>query len=453
MDYPAYPVYRKSGIDWLGDIPNHWVFYRLRFTAKINPLKSEVSDLLPDKLVSFVPMEAIGEYGGIELSRVKPIESVYNGYSFFKDNDLLIAKITPCFENGKGAIATSLQNGIGFGTTELHVIRADQDFSKEFLFYLSISHSFRNIGESTMFGAGGQKRISEDFIKDFRVFFPSYAEQQTIAQFLDHKTQQIDQLIAKKQTLIDKLNEQRIALITHAVTKGLNPAVTLKGSGVEWLGEVPEHWGVCRLRFLGECQNGINIGGEYFGKGHPFVSYGDVYNNRVLPREVNGLVESTDVDRKVFSVKSADVFFTRTSETIEEIAMPSVCMADIENAVFAGFLIRFRPNNNGLVKEFSKFYFQNASLRAFFVKEMNLVTRASLSQDLLRNLPVLLPSPSEQTAIADYLEAETQKIDDLIDLNQQTMDKLKEYRTALITAAVTGKIDVRNWRQTETKGV
>lgn len=452
MDYPAYPVYRKSGIDWLGDIPNHWVFYRLRFTAKINPLKSEVSDLLPDKLVSFVPMEAIGEYGGIELSRVKPIESVYNGYSFFKDNDLLIAKITPCFENGKGAIATSLQNGIGFGTTELHVIRADQDFSKEFLFYLSISHSFRNIGESTMFGAGGQKRISEDFIKDFCVFFPSYAEQQTIAQFLDHKTQQIDQLIAKKQTLIDKLNEQRIALITHAVTKGLNPAVTLKGSGVEWLGEVPEHWEIRRLKFVTESFGGgtPNTAIDLYWNGDiPWVSPKDMKSRKITQTQDNitqlGLEESTSRmvnENAVLIVVRSGIL--RHSIPVAINLVPVSINQDMKALI---------PDDTMLMSQYLQFFIDGNQKDLLDKWSKQGCTVESIESDYMLNSMMVLPSIEEQREIVEYLEKETARIDRLVALNQQTIDKLKEYRTALITAAVTGKIDVRNWRQTETKGV
>jgi type I restriction enzyme S subunit len=142
-------------------------------------------------------------------------------------------------------------------------------------------------------------------------------------------------------------------------------------------------------------------------------------------------------------VKSGDVFFTRTSETIEEIGFASVCKQDIPDAVFAGFLIRFRPLSKELSKDFSEFYFSNEKLRAFFVKEMNLVTRASLSQELLKKMPVAFPPYNEQIEIAEYLGNRTAKIDQIIKETKNSIDLLKEHRTALISAAVTGKIDVR----------
>ena len=124
------------------------------------------------------------------------------------ENDILIAKITPCFENGKGAIARGLKNGVGFGTTEFHVLRPLQGMSERWLFYLTKCDFFRKIGGSEMLGAGGQKRLPEDFIRNLRVGIPSFSEQEKIADFLDWKTGQIDALIAKKQALIEKLKEK-----------------------------------------------------------------------------------------------------------------------------------------------------------------------------------------------------------------------------------------------------
>lgn len=123
MTCPAYPNYKDSGVEWLGEIPEGWDCKRLRFVAKTNPVKSEINHLDADTLVSFVPMDAIGEYGGIRLEKDKPLDEVYNGYTYFTDGDVVIAKITPCFENGKGAIAEGLTNEVGFGTTEFYVLR------------------------------------------------------------------------------------------------------------------------------------------------------------------------------------------------------------------------------------------------------------------------------------------------------------------------------------------
>ena len=139
-------------------------------------------------------------------------------------------------------------------------------------------------------------------------------------------------------------------------------------SGVEWLGEIPASWEIKRLRYVGACQNGISKGADYFGSGYPFVNYSDVYTNLELPKMVSGLARSTDEDRKNYSVKTGDIFFTRTSETIEEIGIASTCLNVINNAIFSGFLIRFRPFHSLLFQEFSKYYFRSNKHRYFFVK-------------------------------------------------------------------------------------
>jgi type I restriction enzyme, S subunit len=217
----------------------------------------------------------------------------------------------------------------------------------------------------------------------------------------------------------------------------------MKDSGIEWLGDIPAHWEVKKLRYVGSCQNGVSKGGDYFGSGYPFVNYTDVYANPELPKEVNGLAQSTEEDRINYSVKAGDIFFTRTSETIEEIGITSTCLQSIKTAIFSGFLIRVRPFDDSLFPAFSKYYFRCQRHRLFFVKEMNLVTRASLSQDLLKRLPVLLPPPDEQKVIAQNLDQKTAEIDQQKAKIKQAIDLLKEYRTALITNAVTGKIDIR----------
>ena len=288
--------------------------------------------------------------------------------------------------------------------------------------------------------------ITQAMLRSANAWLPSTDEQVKIANFLDYETAQIDSLIEKQQLLIQLLKEKRQAVISHAVTKGLNINVPMKDSGVEWLGQVPEHWEVKPLRYIGTCQNGINIGAEYFGSGSPFISYGDVYRNATLPESFDGLVRSSKNDKEIYSLIRGDVLFTRTSETIEEIGFSSVCLKNIKDATFAGFLIRFRPLKNILYAEFSKFYFRNLLLRAFFVKEMNLVTRASLSQELLRKLPVPIPSIQEQEEISIFLNQKEELFNKLISNSENQTRLLKERRTALISAAVTGKIDVRNWQ-------
>jgi len=282
-------------------------------------------------------------------------------------------------------------------------------------------------------------------MKNIRIFLPDLPTQKSIADFLDRETARIDQLIEKKRRFLKLLGQKRAGVISQAVTKGLDSASPVKNSGVDWIGAIPAHWRMMKLGYLGTCANGINIGGDAFGSGFPFVSYGDVYKNRELPNQVEGLVQSNNDDRIRYSVKAGDVLFTRTSETMEEIGFSSVCARTIENAVFAGFLIRFRPSGARLEPRFSKFTFQNSGIREYFAKEMRLVTRASLSQGLLQKMPIALPPIEEQRAIADFLERIDRKIAFIMAKTENSIALLTELRAALVTAAATGQIDVTTW--------
>ncbi|MCG3774025.1 MAG: hypothetical protein JW395_0842 [Nitrospira sp.] len=244
MNLPSYLKTKSSGFKGLGNLPKHWEVIRGRFVMRVNPSAPRIRNLEPEDEVSFVPMEAVGEYGGLNLEQTRVIADVSNGYTEFQDGDVIVAKITPCFENGKAALARGLLNGAAYGTTELHVLRAGPSLERGFLFYVAISDRFRKLGESEMYGAGGQKRVPPEFNKDFPMPMPPVSEQQRITAFLDWKTREIDALIARKKELLEKLKEKRIAVITQAVTKGLNPAVSLRDSGIPWLGQVPQHWQV-----------------------------------------------------------------------------------------------------------------------------------------------------------------------------------------------------------------
>jgi type I restriction enzyme S subunit len=291
-------------------------------------------------------------------------------------------------------------------------------------------------------GSGVRQTLSFTHIANSELVFPPLSEQTAIAQFLDDKTTKIDQAIAIKEQQINLLKERKQILIHKAVTRGLDDTVKLKDSGVEWIGEIPAHWEVVPLRHIGNTQNGLSKGGEYFGSGYPFLTYSDVYKNRTIPETLSGLAEATIDDRKQFSIKEGDVFFTRTSETVDDIGFTSTCLESIENGTFAGFLIRFRPEKNILHKGFSKYYFSSSTHRPFFVGQINLVIRASLSQDHLKRMPVLLPPLSEQKEISAYIETASQKIETAISLKQQEIDKLKEYKSSLINGVVTGKVRV-----------
>ena len=281
--------------------------------------------------------------------------------------------------------------------------------------------------------------ISETSMSSIIVPIPPLYEQQLIADYLRRACAKLDSACSVLERQLQTLDDYRKSLIQETVTKGLDLTVDMKPSGYEYLGSIPSTWGMSPLLYLGEMQNGISKDGDSFGSGYPFVSYGDVYRNVFLPRAVEGLVESNSEERYRYSVKKNDAFFTRTSETIDEIGFASVCLESIENATFAGFLIRFRPNTCKLNMRFAAYYFRSENLRAYFAREMVSVTRASLSQNLLGRLVVPLPPLDEQERIANYLDSKYSVVDRLIAGKRKQLETLRAQRQSLIYEYVTGK--------------
>lgn len=448
--YKAYPEYKDSGVEWLGVIPLDWELSKLRYKFAFGKGLTITKENLRDEGIPCVNYGEVHSKYGFEVDpqvhSLKCVDEKYlkeNANSLLLKGDIVFADTSEDLD-GSGNFTQLISDARVFAGYHTIISRPLKRDNARFYAYLLDCQELRTQVRTAVKGVKVFS-VTQAILRNLSIWLPSEYEQQSISAFLDHETAKIDNLIEKQQQLIELLKEKRQAVISHAVTKGLNPDVPMKDSGVEWLGEVPEHWVVKPLRYLGDCQNGINIGAEAFGSGYPFVSYGDAYKNRILPEFGSGLVQSTTEDRKKYSLLNGDVLFTRTSETIEEIGFASACLKTIENACFAGFLIRFRPNLLDLNVQYSKYYFSNQLLRVFFTKEMNLITRASLSQDLLKTMPVVIPPWDEQRQIAELLDDKSKRFDQLQLLGEEQIKRLKERRTALISAAVTGKIDVRDW--------
>ena len=440
-----YPQYKESGVEWIGEIPKHWEIKKLKYVAKILPSNVD-KHIYPDevqvRLCNYTDVY-YNDYITVDtvLKKGSCKESEFAKFALQK-SDVIITKDseTPDDIGVPTYVKDNLDSVVcGYHLTMLRPLAC----RGEYIFRFIQSDRTRRYFELESNGIT-RYGLGKSSIENLLLPIPTDFEQQQIANFLDRKTGQIDKLIRIKERRIELLQEQRTALINQLVTKGLDPNVEMKPSGMEWIGNIPRHWEMIKLRYLGVLQNGISKDSDSFGLGYPFLSYGDVYNNYTLPTQVEGLVKSTETDRERYSVLEGDVFFTRTSETIEDIGISSTCMQTIENCVFSGFLIRFRNTSKVLTKEFSKYYFLSHLPRIFLAREVNIVTRSSLSQELLKRLPVLLPSIDEQEEIAIFLDEQTQKIDFMIEKENKQIQLLKEYRQSLISETVTGKIDIRN---------
>lgn len=434
MSAPGYHSYRESAVDWNVRAPTHWTDTRLRFVAEFNPSKSEVAARDRREEVSFIPMDAVGDDGTIRLDQTRKVGDVETGYTYFADGDVTFAKITPCFENGKGAVMRGLQGGVGFGTTELTVARPTAGNSAEFLHWLFTSPPFRKLGEGSMYGAGGQKRVPDDFARDFRLALPSVAEQSAIAAFLNRETGKIDALVEAQRRLIELLKEKRQAVISHAVTKGLDPTSLMKDSGVEWLGDVPAHWEVSQSRRL------------FAVRSEPALSQ----DQMLTASQKHGVLFQSD-------------FVEREGRRVVEVIMGKDSLRHVEPD---DFIISMRSFQGGLewsrLRGCTSFHYVmvtpikwvHAAFFAYLFKSLPYIQALRSTTDLIRDgqeiryshfvkVPLPVVPVTEQHEIAEYLNEAVGKYDDLLNQSAKFIDILQERRSALISAAVTGKIDVR----------
>lgn len=424
---------KDSGVEWIGEIPREWEIVKTKTifknSKKIVGEKEKEYERLALTLKGVIKRDK-NDNKGLQSEK-------FSTYQILNQDELVFKMID--LENiSTSRVGYSKYTGI---VSPVYIILNNNKYSRYGYYY------FYDMWQRNIFNSLGNNAVRSSLNSTDMLNIPflkiSLKEQEKIVNYLDKKVSDIDLIIEKTKATIEDYKKYKQSIITEAVTKGINSNVEMKDSGIEGIGEIPKHWRNKRLRFLGSCQNGISKSAEYFGKGFPFVSYGDVYKNFILPENPISLVESSGKDREIYSVKYGDVFFTRTSETIEEIGFTSTCLKTIENAVFAGFVIRFRPYNlEELSPYFSKYYFRSNIHRKFFVKEMNLVTRASLSQELLKKLIILLPPLEEQNQIAEYLDKKTFEIDTLINKKEALIAELEEYKKSLIYECVTGKKEV-----------
>lgn len=204
---------KDSGVEWIGEIPKHWVVKRLKYVCDFNPQNDQSISKLSE--VGYLPMERLKN--GYMLPSVISVSNLTQGLTFFKENDIVLAKVTPCFENGNIAIAKNLVNNCGFGSSELFVFRV-KSINRKYLFYLLQEGKIKDVCKSTMIGTGGLKRISPIFMKNIQLPIPSLSEQQSIADYLDQRCSEIDELISIKQQKIEKLKEYKKSLIFECVT-------------------------------------------------------------------------------------------------------------------------------------------------------------------------------------------------------------------------------------------
>ncbi len=412
-----YPKYKTSGVEWLGDVPAHWEVRRLKRVASLNPSRTESRTFLTaDTPVTFLPMERVGTDGKID-EEIVPASSVWNGFTYFRRDDILVAKITPCFENGKGACLDSLSTGIGFGSTEFHVLRSSASVLPKFLYRLTTLAEFRHSGAEEMTGAAGQQRVPQAFVANYPLPLPPLTEQTAIVRYLDQADERIRLYVNSRERLIELLEEYRQTVIHHAVTRGLDPDVSLKPSGVEWLGDVPAHWEVRRLKTLCSMKSGYGITAMSIEPVGKYPVYGG-----------NGLRGYTSD----YTHDGNYVLIGRQGALCGNIHIARGQFWASEHAVVASL-------SAGYVLEWFAAILDVMDLNQYSIA----AAQPGLAVERVLNLSLPVPSPQEQAHIARYIEDETADIDVAIDRARREIELLGEYRTRLIADVVTGKVDVR----------
>ena len=445
MKFEQYPKYKPSGIDWLGDVPQHWIVKRS--DAIVSADRSQLSaDDFAGQDVFHYSIPVVQDTG---TGRVENSDSIASAKQVIQKPVVLVSKLNP----RKATICLARpQEILTLCSTEFVVLSADR-CDLGFLQYLSHSELFRQRLDSKVQSVTrSHQRANPADIYKFWGVWPTLEEQRRITAFLDLETRRIDRLVAKKASLIERLQEKRAALISHAVTRGLPSTVdrdtdtrvnqSLKPSGVEWIGEIPEHWTVMKVKFVAKMESGHTPSrGERANWIEdecviPWVSLNDtkfLKENDFIGDTAVKISEEGMKNSSAHLLPPGVVVFTRDA-TIGLTAI-TTCSAAVSQHIIAWVP---GPKITAAYLLFS-FKAMQQYLESFTFGS----TLKTIGMTDVRKLVIPLPPLSEQVAIAAHLETATKMMDALMRKVEEAIERLQEYRTALITAAVTGKIDVR----------
>lgn len=446
----AYSEYKSSGIEWLGEIPSHWDSMPLKYT--VNNQETEFID------GNWIESPFITDTGVRYLTsgNVGPGFYKEQGNGFISDEtfdelhcievlpgDLLISRLNEpiartCEVPELGyKIVTCVDNVIYRPISDI--------FSRRFMMYQLNSEPFW-FNASGLSSGATMKRISRSKLGNIKVIVPPLKEQEVIAAYLDDVTGKVDALIVEKQTQVEDLRAYRNSIITETVTRGLNPDTPLRHSGIDWLGDIPQHWGMSPLKYLtSKIGSGITPRGGsevYLDKGVLFIRSQNVYPDGLHLDDPKYISESIDESMSNTRVYTGDILLNITGASIGRCCVYTMT----ESANVNQHVCIIRPLCNLIKNQFLS-YILNSKIGqdqiALFQTGGN---REGLNFEQLKNFAIPLPPRSEQQAIAEFLDDKTEKIDALIDELNKQLDELAEYRQAVISEAVTGKVDVRDYR-------
>lgn len=440
MSFPRYPTYKDSGVEWLGQVPGHWAVTALKrgFDVTLGKMLQPESSSPDDELLPYLRAANI-QWDGVDSTDIKQmwVSKRDRAQLRLESGDLLVSEGG---DVGRSCLwAVELDNC--YFQNSINRIRAHDGQSNRYLYYWMSTIKDKGYID-VLCNKSTIAHFTAEKVAAVPVPLPPPSEQTQIAAFLDRETAKIDELVAEQRRLMELLKEKRQAVISHAVTQGMNPCVPMKPSGIEWLGDVPEHWEVMRLKQVArKLTDGEHISPDLSDEGVPLLSAKDVRDWQI----------DYDVDKFV-TIENANVFWRRCQPEIGDILMVSrgatvgrigVVESDMAFCLM-GSVILCKPEN-GFDSAFLYF-----ALSAKHAQTSLWFSSASSAQQAIyirdvAEVPVPIPPCTERTEIASFLRAEMSKFDTLTTEAQRAIDLLQERRTALISAAVTGQIDVREF--------
>lgn len=446
--YQPYPEYKDSGAEWLGDIPIHWIVRRLKHTASIQSGIPKGKNLT-DKTTISVPMLRVANVqdGYLNLDDIHQIDiepHELERYSLRK-GDVLMNEGGDNDKLGRGAV---WQGEIEPCIHQNHVfVIRTENIEPEWLQQLMQSSYAKFYFYSVAKQSTNLASISSSNIKETPLFIPPKPERIKVLSFLNYETARIDRLIAQQQRLIELLKEKRQAVISHAVTKGLNPNAPMIDSGVEWLGQVPAHWVVRRLKHTAEIHSGIPKGKDLSGKDTitvPMLRVANVQDGYLNLDNVHEIeIEPHELVR--YSLRAGDVLMNEGGDN-DKLGRGAVWPGQITPCIHQNHVFAIRVNNiepewlSWLTSSsYAKYYFYSVSKQS--------TNLASISSSNVKETPLVLPPKNERVEIMRYLDEKIAKLSGIESQAALQIELLQERRTALISAAVTGKIDLRGWTQ------
>ena len=431
-------------INWKPPIKDSWNIHKMKFL-----LERKVTDGPHE-----TPIFTDEGYPFLSVDSIQDGEIIFEGCRYISDEDHVnfCRKCKPKKDDvfmGKAAsIGKIARVKVDFEFSiwsPLALLRANKKILNPSFFEYSLKSDYAQDQIEIFATSNTQKNISMDDIPRIQILIPSIEEQTTIANFLDKKTFEIDDLIAKNKKLIELEKEKRIALINHVVTKGLDTKVKMKDSGIDWIGEIPEGWEVKKLKFVSDVKvSNVDKKSQQNEPEVQLCNYTDVYYNEFITENLNFMKATSSYEqKKKFQLQKEDVMITKDSETPEDIAVPAVSTKNFKDVVCGYHLAFIRPDKDSITGNYLLRSFQSKSINTQFVIWALGVTRFGISTYPIKNSYFLVPPKQEQQQIAEYLDKHTSLIDRTIKKIEKNIELLEEYKISLIHHVVTGKVDVR----------